>query len=278
MNIVEALVAASPYFKILLKEQDIMIAVNDTKQVRYYSPSNDLDLGLKPGDPIVLEDPTIRQALIHGETSSYRIDAQHYGTPINTASTPIRDEEGNIVGIFAIAHSLKNEEKLGHFNEVIGGISGKLTDMVQTVAAQAEQLTASSTQILDNARLAVQNSGEVNKVAGFIREISEQTNLLGLNAAIEAARAGEAGAGFGVVASEVRKLSTGTKEATVNIERSLKDVQTSIRQMEQEITSIAQSSNEQAELVTEFSEIIDHLNATSQDLKMFIESMLLKAE
>ncbi|MDM5281230.1 methyl-accepting chemotaxis protein [Paenibacillus silvae] len=278
MDIVEALVAASPYFKTLLKEQDIMIAVNDTKQVRYYSPSNDVDLGLKPGDPIALEDPTIRQALIHGETSSYRIDAQHYGTPLNTASTPIRDEEGNIVGIFAIAHSLKNEEKLGHFTEVIGGISGKLTDMVQTVAAQAEQLTASSTQILDNARVAVQNSGEVNKVAGFIREISEQTNLLGLNAAIEAARAGEAGAGFGVVASEVRKLSTGTKEATVNIERSLKDVQTSIRQMEQEITSIAQSSNEQAELVTEFSEAIDHLNEVSRDLKRFIESMLLKAE
>ena len=93
--------------------------------------------------------------------------------------------------------------------------------MVQTVAAQSEQLTASSTQILDNTRLAVKNSTDVNKVAVFIREISEQTNLLGLNAAIEAARAGAAGAGFGVVAAEVRKLSTGTKEATVNIERSL---------------------------------------------------------
>ena len=151
--------------------------------------------------------------------------------------------------------SLQNEEKLEYFTELIGGISGKLTDMVQTVAAQSEQLTAFSTQILDNTRMAVQNSGEVNKVAAFIREISEQTNLLGLNAAIEAARAGEAGAGFSVVASEVRKLSTGTKEATVNIERSLKkDVQHSIQQMEQEITSISQSSNQQAVLVTEFSE------------------------
>ncbi|MNW70541.1 hypothetical protein D3C74_499000 [compost metagenome] len=55
-------------------------------------------------------------------------------------------------------------------------------------------------------------------------------------------------------------------------------MQTSIRQMEQEITSIAQSSNEQAELVTEFSEVIDHLNEVSRDLKLFIESMLLKAE
>lgn len=126
--------------------------------------------------------------------------------------------------------------------------------------------------------MAVQNSSEVTKVASFIREISEQTNLLGLNAAIEAARAGEAGAGFGVVASEVRKLSTGTKEATVNIEQSLKEVQHSIRQMEQEITSIAQSSTQQAELVTEFSEVIDQLNSASRDLKAFIESMLLKAE
>lgn len=69
-----------------------------------------------------------------------------------------------------------------------------------------------------------------------------------------------------------------TKEATVNIERSLKDVQHSIQQMEQEITSISQSSNQQAVLVTEFSEVIDQLNSVSRDLKVFIESMLLKAE
>ncbi|MEK4114042.1 MULTISPECIES: methyl-accepting chemotaxis protein [Paenibacillus] len=278
MNIVEALVAASPYFKIMLKEHDIMIAVTDTEKFWYYVPSNELDLGIKAGDPVSLDDPTLRRALIHGETSANRIDAKFYGTSINSAATPLRDEQGNIVGTLAIGFSLQNEEKLEHFTELIGGISGKLTDMVQTVAAQSEQLTASSTQILDNTRMAVQNSGEVNKVAAFIREISEQTNLLGLNAAIEAARAGEAGAGFSVVASEVRKLSTGTKEATVNIERSLKDVQHSIQQMEQEITSISQSSNQQAVLVTEFSEVIDQLNSVSRDLKVFIESMLLKAE
>ncbi|WP_017691895.1 methyl-accepting chemotaxis protein [Paenibacillus sp. PAMC 26794] len=278
MNIVEALVAASPYFKIMLKEHDIMIAVTDTEKFWYYVPSNELDLGIKAGDPVSLDDPTLRRALIHGETSANRIDAKFYGTSINSAATPLRDEQGNIVGTLAIGFSLQNEEKLEHFTELIGGISGKLTDMVQTVAAQSEQLTASSSQILDNTRMAVQNSGEVNKVAAFIREISEQTNLLGLNAAIEAARAGEAGAGFSVVASEVRKLSTGTKEATVNIERSLKDVQHSIQQMEQEITSISQSSSQQAVMVTEFSEVIDQLNSVSRDLKVFIESMLLKAE
>ncbi|MMZ67891.1 hypothetical protein D1872_305220 [compost metagenome] len=64
----------------------------------------------------------------------------------------------------------------------------------------------------------------------------------------------------------------------MNIERSLKQVQDSIRQMESEITSITQSSNQQAELVTEFSNVIEHLNSVSQELKTFIESMLLRAD
>lgn len=114
----------------------------------------------------------------------------------------------------------------------------------------------------------------MNKVAGFIREISEQTNLLGLNAAIEAARVGEQGAGFGVVATEVRKLSVNTKEATKTIEDSLSTVQHSILQMEQEIEAIADSSSAQAELVTQFSELIERLNETSSEMEKFISSIL----
>ncbi|MCL9663394.1 methyl-accepting chemotaxis protein [Paenibacillus hunanensis] len=146
--------------------------------------------------------------------------------------------------------------------------------MVQLLAAQSQQLSATASQIQANTGKAVENSKEVNQVTGFIREISEQTNLLGLNAAIEAARVGEAGAGFGVVASEVRKLSVDTKNATQNIESSLGSVQQSILQMEREISAVADSSTEQARLVNEFSELVDKLNSVSHDFKNFMEVFL----
>ncbi|WP_028113769.1 methyl-accepting chemotaxis protein [Ferrimonas kyonanensis] len=103
--------------------------------------------------------------------------------------------------------SNEGQRKVDHTRGAIGTLAQEIEQARQAVA----ELDASSV--------------EIGKVLTTINAISEQTNLLALNAAIEAARAGEQGRGFAVVADEVRTLASRTQQATVEIQGMVEGLQ-----------------------------------------------------
>ena len=267
MSIVDSMLAVAPYLGKMMRENTAVI-IYDRTHMLYYAQHGDFDMGYKTGDALHsdFENFAALKGSKEARLDAYPAEMFPFGYPLHSVTIPLL-EDGEVAAVLTISYDQTNQEKLQTLANDNRSIAENLVDMVQHIAAHAEELQATSEQILVNTKTAVQNSGKITNVATLIKEISDQTNMLGLNAAIEAARVGELGAGFGVVASEVRKLAVHSKSATADIELALKDVQDSIRVMENEISQIVASSQEQANLVTNFTDVIERLQKTGESMQ-----------
>ena len=130
--------------------------------------------------------------------------------------------------IAEVAAQSQNAEQTSH------AVSQLSAEGSRAIALSADEIQALAQTVDDISRLMdqlAQRSDEVTLATGLIGEVSDQTNLLALNAAIEAARAGEAGRGFAVVADEVRKLAQRARSSADGIDTTVSAIQAEIRQV-----------------------------------------------
>ncbi|GAJ99625.1 LOW QUALITY PROTEIN: methyl-accepting chemotaxis protein [Geomicrobium sp. JCM 19055] len=186
--------------------------------------------------------------------------------------------------------SAGNEEQLGSIREVNGYTDGMLFSLQEVTESTKFVVDASKHAIskTDDGRQAVEDiteqmsvigdgvrrssevvqklgvkTDQITEILNLIRGISEQTNLLSLNAAIEAARAGEHGKGFQIVADEVRKLADQTNGATEQIATLIEEIGAESRHVveviESGIQSVDKGMNMNQQLTTVFQSVQDNV-------------------
>jgi len=120
----------------------------------------------------------------------------------------------------------ENSVKASSLAEKADGESVSSTQVINIVLQMFQQFSSHIDETHHDVNNLVEDCEKMGGITEVINQLTEQTNLLALNAAIEAARAGEAGRGFAVVADEVRSLANRTKNSANDIMKNIQDVQT----------------------------------------------------
>jgi methyl-accepting chemotaxis protein WspA len=150
----------------------------------------------------------------------------------------------------------------------------RMEEMMRQIAAAAGSI---------NAKLGVLNekAGNINQVVTTITKVADQTNLLSLNAAIEAEKAGEYGRGFGVVATEIRRLADQTAVATYDIEQMVKEIQSAVSAgvmgMDKFSEEVRRGMQEIQQVGGQLSNIIEHVQGLAPRFETVSEGMQAQA-
>ena len=171
------------------------------------------------------------------------------------------------------SQTVENKDKLVQIINQFSTSLNQIAQAINSVNIGAEDLSLMNEELLKKTNATTDRAKDTGQIINIIKNISSQTNLLGLNASIEAARAGDAGRGFSVVAKEIRKLSDTSNESIDKIGNIIKDISDGIAEIDLGLDTLnAVSQNQSAALqeitasLDQLKEIIDSLNDLSKSI------------
>lgn len=172
--------------------------------------------------------------------------------------------------LFIVANALS---QVGYHKYKLESTSRDLVDRFSQIEATMEELAASSITVNENQvelnkeiLNVIQISEQINVILNSIKNIADQTKMLGLNASIEAARAGEAGKGFAVVATEIRKLSQDSKDTAMKIVQLTGAIQESLNKTLQISDSTMDNTEQQSAGIEETTASVEEVLALTNEL------------
>lgn len=247
-------------------QDDITIIVFDLRKeiIAAYAPGQ-LKMPSKVGDPIKNME-TYNFVKKSKEQLPSIVPTRFFGVPAKGLLTPVFDEFGEVVAIVSVSKSIEKEAKIEEMTSKLFSSMEQLNAGIEEVASSSQQLSTFIKEIDEFSSQTEEKIKNIDSIIEDIKSISNHSNLLALNASIEAARAGDAGRGFSVVAKEMGKLSSLSKDSAEKVSRSLLDIKKAIEFISEKIRGTSLSSENQAAATEEMDATSDVIVSIAKQL------------
>lgn len=185
--------------------------------------------------------------------------------------------------ISATAHELSvTMDSVAANAEKTSGLASQGRGLLEQISQTMDYTTKASLDVADRLSVLNEKTARIGLVVTTITKVADQTNLLSLNASIEAEKAGEYGPGFRVVAGEIRRLADQTALATLDIERTVREVQSAVTSgvlgMNKFNEELRQGALAAQGVIEQLSEIIAQAQAMNQHFEDVNVGMKSQAE
>jgi hypothetical protein len=271
MDLLEAFVKVAPYINQLCNEE-ITVAVADMEKHICYVRGKTIEAEIPVGTPLKKEQ-ALYKAIFENRRVETELPPSLWGTPIKAIALPVHDKNNNVIGGVVFATDIGNVTHLAMAIEKLNSSATAISQAIKSLSIGMEKSANFSQEMMNTSSKVEESTKKTENILKFSSKVAQQSNLLGLNAAIEAARAGANGAGFSVVAEEIRKLSLESSQSTEHIRRIVIGINEGMGKITEMTKEFSANSQEQMANILQISGAMEEIARSIETIGGFVNRL-----